>query len=139
MVNIMNYKLIEMLKRHEGLRLKPYYCTAGKLTIGYGRNLEDVGISEHEASLLLSGDVIETEQDIKSIFLNFNDFTENRQIALMNMLFNLGKTKFLKFKKMIKAIKNNDWNEVAIQAKDSKWYTDVKDRAIEVVQLLKNG
>jgi lysozyme len=135
----MNYKLIEMLKRHEGLRLKPYYCTAGKLTIGYGRNLEDVGISEHEAALLLSSDIVEVEQDIKSIFLNFNTFTENRQIALMNMLFNLGKTKFLKFKKMIKAIKNNDWDEASIQAKDSKWYTDVKGRAIEIIQLLKKG
>ena len=39
-------RLIAMLQRHEGLRLKPYKCTAGKVSIGYGRNLEDVGISE---------------------------------------------------------------------------------------------
>jgi predicted Fe-S protein YdhL (DUF1289 family) len=34
-------KLISMLKRHEGRRLKPYLCTADKLTIGYGRNLDE--------------------------------------------------------------------------------------------------
>jgi len=48
--------LIESLKRHEGLRLKPYLCPAGKLTIGYGRNLEDVGISEEEAAEMLYND-----------------------------------------------------------------------------------
>ena len=34
------YRIKEQLVRHEGLRLKPYRCTAGKLTIGIGRNLD---------------------------------------------------------------------------------------------------
>jgi len=37
----MNYDLLrEMLKRHEGLRFKPYLCPAKKLTIGVGWNLD---------------------------------------------------------------------------------------------------
>ncbi len=50
-------KLIEQLKRHEGVKLKPYFCTQGKCTIGVGRNLEDVGISEEEAEMLLINDI----------------------------------------------------------------------------------
>ena len=43
-------KAIErQLIEHEGLEQKVYRCTAGKLTIGVGRNLEDKGITEEEA------------------------------------------------------------------------------------------
>ena len=49
--------LIAQLKRHESLELKPYKCTSGKLTIGVGRNLEDIGITEQEAELLLLNDI----------------------------------------------------------------------------------
>ncbi|MDY0127369.1 MAG: hypothetical protein RBR69_04500 [Candidatus Cloacimonadaceae bacterium] len=42
-------RIKEQLVRHEGLRLKPYRCTAGKLTIGIGRNLNDCGITQSEA------------------------------------------------------------------------------------------
>ena len=49
--------MIGMLKRHEGLRLKPYQDTIGKLTIGYGRNLDDRGISKEEAEYLLRNDI----------------------------------------------------------------------------------
>jgi len=47
---------IEQLKHDEGIRLFPYQCSADKLTIGYGRNLEDNGISEHEAEQMLLTD-----------------------------------------------------------------------------------
>ncbi len=45
------------LIRHKGLKLKPYRCTAGKLTIGVGRNLDDCGISQTEAYVLLENDI----------------------------------------------------------------------------------
>jgi len=41
----MRDKLVDQIIEHEGLKLKPYHCPAGKLTIGVGRNLEDKGIS----------------------------------------------------------------------------------------------
>jgi len=43
----------KLLEFEEGLKLKPYKCPAGKLTIGIGRNLEDRGITEQEAQMLL--------------------------------------------------------------------------------------
>lgn len=132
-------KTIGMIKRHEGFRDKPYHCTAGKLTIGYGRNLDDVGISKSEATMLLYGDVVEATEYIEGIFQEYCDFSENRKSALVNMMFNLGRSRFLGFKKMIKAIKNNDWEEAADQAKDSKWYSDVKGRAVEIVGMIREG
>ena len=50
-------KLAEQLKKHEGIKLKPYTDTVGKLTLGIGRNLEDKGITEQEALFMLNNDV----------------------------------------------------------------------------------
>lgn len=61
----MNSALVERVKAHEGLRLKPYRCTAGKLSIGYGRNLEDRGISEEEARQMLERDLREAVAVVK--------------------------------------------------------------------------
>ena len=49
--------MIRQLALHEGLRLKPYKCTSGALTIGYGRNLDARGITEAEAEMMLSHDI----------------------------------------------------------------------------------
>ena len=128
-------RLRQMLERHEGLRLKPYRCSAGKMTIGYGRNLDDVGISEEEASYLLNNDIKRAEGDLISIFPYFGGFSKSRQDALLDMMFNLGKTRFLGFKKMIAAIKSDDWKEAKIQAMDSKWAAQVGYRAKEVTNI----
>ena len=50
-------KLVDMIQRHEGCKLMPYKCTAGKTTIGYGRNVEDTGISIEEADFMLTNDI----------------------------------------------------------------------------------
>jgi lysozyme len=135
----MNNLLIDMLKRHEGFRSKPYRCTAGKLTIGYGHNLEDVGVSEAEALVLLYNDIDRASQDVRSILPEFDSFSISRQNALVDMMFNLGKTRFVLFKKMIRAIKNKDWWEASRQAKDSKWHNQVGERALEIENLLIRG
>lgn len=140
----MNKKLIEMLKHDEGSKKNNnrhilYKCTAKKWTCGYGRNCEDNGFSEDEVELMLQNDIAQSIKDIKSIFLGFDGFLENRQNALINMMFNLGKTRFLGFKKMIEAIKNGDWQEAAMQAADSRWHNQVKSRALEIERLLEEG
>ena len=58
-------KLIDMLILHEGLELKPYQCTADKTTIGVGRNLSDVGITEEEAKFLLLNDLQRIQKEIE--------------------------------------------------------------------------
>ena len=46
-----SYALLEHLKIEEGFRSFPYLCTAKKMTIGFGRNIEDVGVTEAEAEI----------------------------------------------------------------------------------------
>jgi lysozyme len=131
--------LVSMLKRHEGFRGKPYHCTAGKLTIGYGRNLDDVGITEVEAEFLLKVDTLRATDSAGDIFPGILSYTENRQIAIINMIFNLGKTRFKGFRKMIDAINRDDWESAADEAMDSRWYGQVGVRAHELVNLLREG
>lgn len=134
-------KVIGMIKQHEGFRDKPYRCTAGKLTIGYGRNLDDVGISNREATVLLYNDIMEATESVRVVFsgFEFDEFSKNRQAALIDMMFNLGRSRFLKFKKMITAIRCKDWNEAADQAKDSRWFSQVGKRGVNIVMLLREG
>jgi len=131
--------LIDLLKKHEGLRLKPYKDTTGKLTIGFGRNLDDNGITENEALYLLKNDMETAINDIKTVLPFFNHFSENRKYALISMMFNLGRTRFSKFENMIAAITVADWNAAATHALDSKWATQVGARANEIAELLKSG
>tara|TARA_B100001248_G_scaffold239629_1_gene205044 strand:+ start:25382 stop:25792 length:411 start_codon:yes stop_codon:yes gene_type:complete len=136
----MNIDLLKkQLERHEGLRLKPYKCTAGKLTIGYGRNLDDVGISEEEAYSMLLNDIDRIIGEAKEIFPKFDELTENRQAVICNMLFNLGKTRFLTFKKTIWNIKHRMYHIAAQEMLNSKWARQVGKRATELAQLMREG
>jgi len=135
------------IKLNEGLRLKPYKCTAGKLSIGFGRNLDDKGISESEAEILLTNDIEDCLDSLRNIFNNFEHYylsenrslSKNRQLVLVDMMFNLGKTRFLKFKKMIKAVKDEDFEEAAKQILDSRYATQVPNRAKRNIDLMREG
>lgn len=132
----MNRALMIMIKDHEGFRDKPYLCSGGKLTIGWGRNLDDVGLSKAEAEVLLANDIKGAIKDIKSVFPKFNTFSVNRQNALTDMMFNLGKPKFSGFENMITAIKAGDWKGAKAEAIDSDWHSQVGDRAVKIERLL---
>lgn len=131
--------LIAMLKRHEGFSSVPYKCSAGSLTIGYGRNLEANGITEDEALLLLVNDMQRALNDIQKVFPDFLIFSTNRRNALTDMIFNLGWIRFLTFRKMIDAILHEDWEKAALEAEDSKWFKQVGIRGVDIVSMLRNG
>jgi lysozyme len=133
-------KLKKRLVAKEGWRKKVYRCPAGKWTIGVGRNLNDRGLSDIEIEMLLNHDVDIAVDDAESIFgLQFKTWAPARQAAILDMLFNLGKTRFEDFGNMISAIRRLNWNDAARHAKSSLWYTQVKGRAIEVVKMLETG
>jgi lysozyme len=131
-------ELIAMLQRHEGLRLKPYKCTAGKVSIGYGRNLDDMGISEVEAMVLLRHD-IERCYDELNVFSWFADLDQVRQEALVDMLFNLGLPTFLEFKKTLKFVAEGKYSQAAEEMLRSKWADQVGDRAKELAYMMDTG
>ena len=126
----------ELLIKHEGLKLKPYKDTRGILTIGVGRNLDDLGISKDEAMYLLENDIKRCENELREIFINFDELPENAKLVLIDMIFNLGKTRFLKFKHMISAVKNRNWENMIKEMKDSKWCRELKNRCNDDVELI---
>jgi len=129
-------KLAVQLTKHEGLRLKPYHCPAGKLTIGIGRNLEDKGITEKEALMLLENDIQECIKDLKTIFQAFELLPEPARRVLVDMRFNLGPNRFRHFKKMIRAVNEQNFTQAATEMKDSRWYTQVGQRARTLVKMM---
>ena len=129
-------ELKDFIKKHEGLNLKPYACSANKTTIGYGRNLTDNGITKREAEILFEHDVAIAKQDLFKIFNHqVGEFTEGQFIALVDMMYNLGISRFKEFKKMIKAIKAKDWSKAKKEAFDSLWAKQVGTRAKNVINL----
>lgn len=132
-------KIIEQIARHEGLRLKPYRCTAGKLTIGYGRNLEDNGISQEEAFYMLLHDIKEVEKDLDPFIPKDVTINEARYSVLVNMTFNLGINRILRFKKMWQALNKGDFDKAAEEMLDSLWARQVGNRSIELSEIMRTG
>lgn len=123
---------------HEGLGLKPYRCTKGKLTIGYGRNIEDNGISRSEAAFLLENDIDRVLEEARS-FSWFAGLDPVRQLVVCEMLFNLGMDRFLGFKRMIAALAMGNYATAAAEMLDSDWRSQVKGRALTLAEQMRTG
>lgn len=128
----------ELLKHHEKYERFVYRCPAGKLTVGYGRNLEDRGLSEEEADYLLANDVLEAIGHLRteSYWLDLNDA---RQAVLIDMVVNLGWGGFSRFKKLRAALAAGDYTEAAAQMVDSAWYGQVGNRSKRLVGMMTHG
>ncbi len=130
--------LLARLKADEGLRLFPYTDTVGKLTIGYGRNLSDKGISQIEAEYLLENDLEAAERDCQA-FPWFAGLSEARQIVIVSMVFNLGLVGFQKFHHLIAAMQRMDYDTASEEMLRSKWADQVKGRAVRLAQMMQQG
>lgn len=126
------------LRLHEGLRLKPYKCTSNKLTIGYGRNIEDVGISIGEAEYLLENDIDRCIKDLNNNLTWFKLSNEWVQVILINMTYNMGINGLLTFKNSLKLLENKQYKQAGIELRKSKWYSQVKNRAEFLINILEN-
>lgn len=131
--------LIGDLIRDEGIRLKPYTDTVGKLTIGIGRNLDDVGITLHEARHLCDGDITRVFMELDNRLPWWRSLTENQQRGLANMAFNLGLPRLLRFEKMLAALEVGDGEKAAAEALDSKWAKQVGERADRIAELYRSA
>ena len=134
----MSEPIEDMLIRHEGLRLSLYKCSAGKLTIGVGHNLEANGISKEIAMLILKEDIENCKKDLCK-YDWFNDLDQVRQDAMIDMCFNLGLPTMLKFKNMIAALLRNDFNVAAEEMLNSNWHRQVGKRAEELAGMVRFG
>jgi lysozyme len=132
-------KLKSLLIRHESYKQFPYSDTTGHLTIAIGRNLSTRGISTTEASYLLDEDILYFSAKLGVYMTFFISLSENRQIALIDMAFNLGINGFLNFDKMIKALENEDYELASREILDSKWAKQVGERAVELANIIRTG
>jgi len=131
--------LREQLIRHEGLRLKPYTDTVGKLTIGVGRNLTDRGISKAEAMHLLDNDILEAQTAVVKALPWTVEIDRPRFEILMNMAFNLGIGGLLKFERFLAAVQEGSYELAALEMLNSKWAKQVGQRADELASMMRTG
>jgi len=131
--------LIHQLTLHEGMELKPYRCTGGKLSIGVGRNLDDRGITEAEAELMLSNDIDDFADRLKREIPWMVELSPVRQRVLLDMAFNLGISGLLKFKRTLKAIRAKQYEKAAEMMLDSRWATQVGQRAKRLSKMMATG
>ena len=131
--------IVEQLIADEGLRLKPYKCTSGKTTIGVGRNLDDKGISKDEAIALLTNDIKECMDELDKRIPWWINLTHNRRVVLINMCFNLGISGLMKFKNTLNHIRNHDYAKASVSMLDSKWAKQVKNRAVRLAIIMREG
>lgn len=129
----------EQLRRDEGVRLKPYKDTVGKLTIGIGRNLDDVGISLEEAEIMLANDISKVDAKLKAALPWTDRMDRIRYAVLENMAFNMGVAGLLEFRQTLALIEDGKYAEAAKEMLNSHWAKQVGDRAIRLSLQLDSG
>lgn len=141
----MNFgRLLDTLVRHEGTVFrngyhKVYKDSVDKLTIGYGRNLTDRGITESEARLLLHNDVQMVVDELRRKYYWFDTIDHVRQEVVINMAFNMGVPTFSQFKNTIGYIEEGQYDLAARNMLQSKWARQVGVRAQELAREMVSG
>jgi len=135
-------RLISQLKRDEGVRVRVYNDSLGYKTVGIGHLIKSsdpewlrdlkVGdkISMEQVDSIFIDDLTSAIHDTMKVFEPvWECFPDIAQEVFVNMVYNLGVTRFLKFKKTILAAYSKDWKTVAVEMLDSKWSKQVGQRA----------
>ena len=140
-------RLREELKTDEGCKYEIYLDHLGLPTFGIGplvteRDPEyqkEVGtvVDEIRVNEVFEQDIQVTVDECKILFVDWSNLPEEVKLITANMMFNMGRPRLSKFKKMIQAIKDGDWLEAANQMKDSRWYKQVTNRADRLISRMK--
>ncbi len=137
-MSYMDLRAKAQIKRDEGRRLKPYKCTEGYWTIGYGRNLDVNGITPEEADHIFNNDY-DRARDIATLFPCWTTLNGPRQAVLVNMIFQMGAKGVMKFRLMQKALDERDWSRAAEEMLDSKWHRQTPERAERLAIQMRTG
>tara|TARA_R100000406_G_scaffold68020_1_gene48448 strand:- start:34 stop:453 length:420 start_codon:yes stop_codon:yes gene_type:complete len=134
-------QLVEMIKRHEGVKSKVYLCSAGYETIGVGRNISEsgLGLSDDEIDYLLQNDIQRVKEELEETYFWFGALNEARQDAMIDICFNLGLTRLRGFVKALEAMSREQFDVAADEFMDSKWAQQVGTRAIRVTEMIRGG
>jgi lysozyme len=129
--------LAQELEIDEGKKAKPYRCTAGKLSIGIGRNLDDRGVSADEIALKNDMDSVFSDLDKNTPW--WRQMTDARQRVLANMCFNLGIVRLLGFKNTLKDMRDGHYDLAADGMLNSLWAKQVGIRAQRLAKMMREG
>lgn len=148
-------EVVQRLVYHEGVVLKPYKDTKGKLTIGIGRCIDtnpftyeelkavgdwEKGITKNAAFFLLRNDIRRVSKECKSNIPFYEELNDGRRYALLDMCFQLGIGGLLGFKKMLAAMSVGNWIEAKEQCLDSKYAReDSPKRAERIARTIETG
>ena len=134
-------QLVEMIKRHEGVKSKVYLCSAGYETIGVGRNISEsgLGLSDDEIDYLLQNDIQRVKEELEETYFWLGALNEARQDAMIDICFNLGLTRLRGFVKALEAMSREQFDVAADEFMDSKWAQQVGTRAIRVTEMIRGG
>lgn len=141
---MINAALLEMaeytIARHEGCVSHVYEDSEGFWTIGYGRCVDvslGGGITEEEASMLLSNDIKRIHAELTTAFRWYPRLDTARQAGLINMAYNLGLPRLLTFRKMIAHLEHGEFDRAAEECLDSKWARQVGRRAEDIAGMIR--
>ena len=135
-------RLREQLRHDEGVVPHAYQDSEGYWTIGVGRLIDERKgglLSPKEIEYLLDNDIERVSIGLQKEWTWFNDLNDVRQEVLANMRFNLGLANLRKFKRMISALERRDWVDASREMLDSKWATQVGNRAIRLSNAMRTG
>lgn len=127
-----------LIAREEGFRTKPYRCPAGKLTIGFGWNL-DAGITRAQALVIMRSQIDDIREALKKKFPWFTALSEARQAVLISMGFQMGLAGLYGFKNTLKFIAAGNYEQAAQNMLASKWATQTTTRAKRAAQMIRTG
>ena len=141
-------RLYRQLKEDEGKVCRVYRDHLGYLTFGIGHLITQkdpeadwalgTAVSEERIRECFDRDVESSIAEIKCLVYDFNNKPDTVQEVLINMHFNLGHYRLSLFRRFLKAIEENDWNEAALEGRDSRWYTQVPLRAERLMSSLES-
>ena len=140
-------KLREELAEDEGCKYEIYLDHLGLPTMGIGHLItkddpeygKDVGtvIEQSRVQSAFNLDITVTIEDCHRLYKDFDDLPEEAQLIIANMMFNLGYPRLSKFKGMKAGVDARSWSSAADEMVDSRWYTQVPNRARRLVDRMR--
>lgn len=127
-----------LIEQDEGRRAKLYKDTVGKWTIGIGRNLDGVGLSEDEIDYLFHNDLRKVTDQLATLPF-YAKLDEVRQAVLISMCFNLGFAGLKGFVNTLAMIAAGNYQQASAGMLESKWATQVGQRAVRLAAMMRTG
>lgn len=129
----------ELIKVDEGFRGQPYTCPAGKLTIGYGRNLEANPLTPAEGEVLMYNDIEKINTELDKRLPYFAQLTPARKVVLISMAFQLGLNGLLGFRKTLAYVALGSFDHASKEMLNSRWANQTPKRARRLAEMMRRG